>query len=52
MVQQIDPKTKEVLKTYNSNREIIKLFQMSTTKLKQCFDSGEIHNGYIWKKVE
>ena len=52
MVQQIDPKTKEVLKTYNSNREVIKLFQMSTTKLKQCFDSGEIHNGYIWRKVE
>ena len=52
MVQQIDPKTKEVLKTYNSNREVIKLFQMSTTKLKECFISEEIHNGYIWKKVE
>ena len=52
MVQQIDPKTNNVLKTYNSNREVIKLFQMSTTKLKECFISGEIHNGYIWKKIE
>ena len=52
MVQQIDPKTKEVLKTYNSNREVIKLFQMSANKLRECFNSGEIHNGYIWKKVE
>ena len=51
-VQQIDPKTNKVLKVYNSNRDIIKLYQMSSTKLRECFETGEIHNGYIWRKVE
>jgi len=51
-VQQIDPKTHNVLKIYNSNRDVIKQFQMSTIKLQECLETGEIHNGYIWKKVE
>jgi len=48
-VQQICPKTKEILKTYDTNREVIKIFKMSVTSLKKYSDSGEIHNGYIWK---
>ena len=48
-VQQIDPKTDEVIQTYHSNREIIKKFQMSVTSLKQASESGEIHKGYKWK---
>jgi hypothetical protein len=48
-VQQICPKTKQILKTYDSNRDVIKLFKMSVTSLKKYSESGEIHNGYIWK---
>jgi len=48
-VQQICPKTKQILKTYDSNRDVIKLFKMSVTSLKKYSTSGEIHNGYIWK---
>lgn len=51
VVQQIDPKTKEVIKVYNSNRDVIKRFQMSSTTLKNISQSGEIHNGYIWKII-
>jgi len=51
-VEQIDPKTNKVLKVYNSNRDVIKLYQMSATKLRECFETAEIHNGYIWKKVD
>jgi hypothetical protein len=50
-VQQIDPKTHNVLKIYNSNRDVIKQFQMSTIKLQECLETGEIHNGYIWQRV-
>ena len=50
-VQQIDPKTKNILKIYNSNRDVIKQFQMSTLKLQECLESGEIYNGYIWERV-
>ena len=50
-VEQIDPKTNKVLKVYNSNRDVIKLYQMSANKLKDCFETDEIHNGYIWRKV-
>ena len=51
-VQQIDPKTNEILKIYNSNRDVIKNFQMSSTTLKNVSESGEIHNGYIWKIID
>jgi prophage antirepressor-like protein len=51
-VEQIDPKTNKVLKVYNSNRDVIKLYQMSASKLRECFKTAEIHNGYIWNKVE
>ena len=50
-VQQIDPKTNKVLKTYTSNREICKLFQMSVTKLKDVMKNNEIHQGFKWKSI-
>jgi prophage antirepressor-like protein len=50
-VEQICPLTKKVLKTYHSNREVIKNFKMSVSSLKKYSESGEIHNGYIWKIV-
>ena len=50
-VQQIDPKTKNVLKIYNSNRDVIKNFQISSIKLNECLETGQIHNGYIWKRI-
>ena len=52
IVQQIDAKTNEILKTYHSNREVIKKFQMSSNTLKNISKTGEIHNGYIWKIID
>lgn len=48
-VEQIDPKTNTVIKIYNSNRDVVKNFQMSTLTLQKCLKSGEIYNGYIWR---
>lgn len=48
-VEQIDPRTNTVLKTYHSNREIVKLFQISSTKLRQLLQTNEIYNGYKWR---
>ena len=50
-VQQLDPRTNAVLKTYTSNREICKLFQMSVTKLKDVIRTNEIHQGFKWKSI-
>jgi hypothetical protein len=50
-VIQIDPKTNEQLKIYDSQREVIKLFQMSANTLKNISESGVIHNGYKWKII-
>jgi hypothetical protein len=47
-IQQIDPKTNTVLKTYPSKRDIIKLFQMSNTTLSRLIDTDEIYKGYKW----
>jgi prophage antirepressor-like protein len=51
-VQQFCPKTKQLLKVYDSCRDVIKLFKMSVTSLKKYNESGEIHNGYIWKIID
>jgi hypothetical protein len=48
-VDQIDPRTRQVIKTYGSNREVAKDFQMSIASLKKASASGEIKNGYIWR---
>ena len=50
-VIQIYPKTNEQLKIYDSQREVIKLFQMSANTLKNISKSGIIHNGYKWKII-
>jgi prophage antirepressor-like protein len=50
-VQQICPKTMNVLKIYPSNRDVVKEFKMSSVKLRESMKTGEIHNGYIWKSV-
>lgn len=48
-VNQIDPKTNNIIATYYSNREICKKFQMSVTSLKKASESNNIHHGYKWK---
>jgi hypothetical protein len=50
-VVQIDPHTNKELKTYNSQREVLKLFQMSALTLKTISQNESIHNGYKWKLV-
>jgi len=50
-VQQIDPKTNEIIKTYNSNREVCNLAQISTAIIRRITETGEIYNGYKWKLV-
>ncbi len=51
LVQQIHPKTGEVIETYNSNRDVIKKFQMSSLTLKKVSESGDIHHGFKWKII-
>ncbi len=51
-VQQLCPITKNVLKTYNSNREVVKLFKMSVRSLKKYSEAGTMHNGYYWKLID
>lgn len=48
-VQQIDPKTNDVIKTYNSNRDVCKTAQISTATIRRITETGEIYNGYKWK---
>jgi hypothetical protein len=48
-VEQIDPRTRQIIKTHHSSREVTKDFQMSIASLKKASASGEIKNGYIWR---
>jgi hypothetical protein len=50
-VEQIDPKTNNVIATYYSNREICKKFQMSVLSLKKASETGNLHHGYKWKII-
>ena len=50
-VQQIDPKTNEIIKTYKSNREVCNVAQISTAVIRRITETGEIYNGYKWKLV-
>lgn len=50
-VVQIDPLTNKELKIYNSQREVVKLFQMSSLTLKTASDNESICNGYKWKII-
>lgn len=50
-VEQIDPKTDQVIETYHSNSEICKKFQMSAMSLKKASETGNIHHGYKWRIV-
>ena len=50
-VVQIDPITNKELKIYNSQREVVKLFQISSLTLKTVSDNGSICNGYKWKII-
>jgi len=51
VVEQIDPRTNEVIAKYYSNREITKKFQMSVLSLKKASETGAIHNGYKWRVI-
>lgn len=51
-VNQIDPKTGQVVKTYPAKREILKWFQMSNTTLTKIIETGEIYKGYKWETVQ
>jgi hypothetical protein len=50
-VVQIDPLTNKELKIYNSKREVVKLFQMSSLSLKTASDNNSMCNEYKWKIV-
>ena len=50
-VIQIDPCTNKELKIYTSQREVVKLFQMSSLTLKTVSENETICNGYKWKIV-
>jgi len=48
-VQKIDPQSNQVIETYNSNRDVIKKYQMSNLTLKKISETGEIYKNFIWK---
>lgn len=50
-VQKIDPQTQKIIETYNSNRDVIKKYQMSNLTLKKISETGEIYKNFIWKIV-
>ena len=50
-VQQIDPRTNEIVKTYKSNTDVCKIAQISTATIRRITQTGEIYNGYKWKIV-
>lgn len=50
-VQQIDPRTNEIIKTYKSNQDVCKTAQISTATIRRITQTGEIYNGYKWKIV-
>jgi len=47
-VQQIDPQTGIVLKTYPSKRDIAKEFQMSMATLNKNMEDKTIYKGFVW----
>ena len=51
-VQQIDPKTGNIIEVFHSNREVIKKFQISSITLRKISDTDIIHNGYKWRVIE
>jgi len=50
-IQQIDPRTNVVLKTYPSKRDVLKLFQMSNITLNRLIENDEIYKGFKWKSL-
>lgn len=51
-VQQIDVKTEDVIKTYNSIIDVIKDVCMSRESLKYACNNNEVYAGYLWRFVE
>ena len=51
-VQQIDPKTGNIIEVFHSNREVIKKFQISSITLRKINGTDIIHNGYKWRVIE
>ena len=50
-VQKIDPQSQKIIETYNSNRDVIKKYQISNLTLKKISETGEIYKNFIWKIV-
>lgn len=53
-IQRIDPNTNKIISEHSSKREIIKLFQISNSKLNQLIknNNNEVYKGFIWKLVK
>jgi len=50
-VHKIDPQSQQVIEIYNSNRDVIKKYQMSNLTLKKISETGEIYKNFIWKII-
>jgi len=48
-INQIDIKTKEVIKTYNSISDVLKQFCISRQTLKDACENGEAKKGFLWE---
>lgn len=51
-IQQIDVTTKQVINTYQTITDVLKLYCMTRATLKRACENGEIHMGYGWKYLE
>jgi hypothetical protein len=50
-VQQIDPTTKKVIKTYESIADVLKEFYMSRASLKRAMETNVVHQDFLWRSI-
>jgi hypothetical protein len=50
-IHQIDQNTKEILQTYDSIADVLKVFYMSRATLKRAIETQTPHQGYIWNEA-
>jgi hypothetical protein len=51
-INQVDPNTKEIIKTFDNIADVIKVFYMSRSSLKRAIETQTPHQGYIWIQAD
>jgi len=50
-IEQIDPVTKNVVNTYGSMSEIVKIFKISPNKINEMVKEKRVYKGFLWRMV-